>query len=96
MQPATAIAFSGFVSGVVIVIGRRYLSGVLWHPRTLLELTVVAGTAALVRLWLVVATWPRPQIVMNWREWLGLDGRMFGPEGNPYLRLNQSDRRPAE
>jgi len=52
MRPAAGIASSGFVSAVVVVIGRRYMSGVLWHPRTLLELAVGAGTAALVLLWL--------------------------------------------
>jgi len=29
---------------------------------------------------------------MNWRERLGLDGRLFGPEGNPFLRLSATER----
>jgi type VI protein secretion system component VasF len=29
---------------------------------------------------------------MNWRERFGLDGRLFGPEGNPFLRLSAADR----
>jgi hypothetical protein len=29
---------------------------------------------------------------MNWRKRLGLDGRLFGPEGNPYLRLSAAER----
>ena len=29
---------------------------------------------------------------MNWRERIGLDGRFFGPEGNPYLRLSEGER----
>jgi hypothetical protein len=29
---------------------------------------------------------------MNWRERIGLDGRLFGPEGNPFLRLSQAER----
>jgi hypothetical protein len=52
MQSARGIAFAGFVGGVVAVIGRRWQSGVLWHLRTVLELAIVAGTAAILLLWL--------------------------------------------
>jgi len=29
---------------------------------------------------------------MNWRQRLGLDGRLFGPERNPFLRLTAAER----
>ena len=29
---------------------------------------------------------------MNWRKWLALDGRLYGPEGNPFLRLSEAER----
>jgi hypothetical protein len=32
-------------------------------------------------------------VAMNWRKRLGLDGRLFGPEANPYLRLSAADSR---
>jgi hypothetical protein len=29
---------------------------------------------------------------MNWHKQFGLDGRLFGPEGNPFLRLSAPER----
>lgn len=91
MQLATGIAFSGFVSGAVIVIGRRYLSGVLWHPRSCSNSPSSPGLRRLCGCG-SVANRPRPETVLNWRERLGLDGGSGLGTGDSVSAMNESER----